>query len=59
VTLAAFHSGDGQTWVSMGSCSLTGNDLSLATIRFGASVGAPGSARQAKFDNLTTCSTTP
>jgi hypothetical protein len=57
--VAAFHSADGQSWSTIGSCSLSGDNLALATIRFGATSGAPGSARTAKFDDFTTCSTTP
>jgi hypothetical protein len=55
--VAAFHSADRQTWTTMGSCSLTGTNPALATIRFGASSVSPGSSRSAMFDDLTSCTT--
>jgi hypothetical protein len=58
-TVAAFRSADGETWNSMGSCSLTGNDVTLATISFGVTAGSPGTLRAATFDDFTTCTTTP
>jgi hypothetical protein len=55
---AAFRSSDGETWSSMGSCALTGNDVSLATVRFGVIAGGSNSSQAATFDDFRTCTTT-
>lgn len=55
-TVAAYYSDSGTSWSSMGSCSLTGNDISLASVRFGATAGSGGvSSRAAVFDDLKSC----
>ncbi len=56
-TVEASYSSDGESWNAYGSCSLAGNNLSLASIRFGATAVATGTARAARFDNFKTCMT--
>jgi len=57
-TVAAMYSSDGQSWNTMGSCSLTGNNLALASVRFGATAGTgSGGTRAAMWDDFKTCTT--
>lgn len=58
-TVAAFHSENGDSWSTMGSCSLAGNNLTTATIVFGATSGSATGTRAAAFDDFETCDTLP
>lgn len=56
-TVEAQYSGDGETWNSFGSCSLSGNSMAQVSVRFGATADLTGAARSARFDNFRTCTT--
>jgi hypothetical protein len=57
-TVAASYSANGSSWTTMGSCSLTGNNLALASVRFGATAGSGSfTTRAAVFDSFKTCTT--